>query len=97
MLYSLTGNQMDWLQRARDTEGGAYCGMGCGPEPGELVVGGAATYREVKEDRPGDWKTKPYTWTECYLVPTSYGLELLVKCEAQRRAELERKLGRVRR
>lgn len=81
VLYSLTQRQAVWLVAARDTEGGAYIPITAGPEPGELVEAGAATYREVRQTGGtlGPRDPRPCQWTDTYLVPTELGLELLRK------------------
>lgn len=78
-LYSLTQRQARWLSDARDTEGGAYVGLVADSEPGELVEGGAATYREVRQSSGtrSVHDSRPCEWTDMYIVPTEYGLELL--------------------
>lgn len=78
-LYTLTQYQAEWLARARDTEGGVCVPITSGPEPGQLVEAGAATYREV-EWTSDTWNlqgTGPCKGTDIYLVPTEHGLELL--------------------
>lgn len=79
VLYSLTSLQARWLTDARDIEGGAYVPITAGPEPGQLVEGGAATYREVPwtSDTWNLEGTGPCKGTDVYLVPTERGLELL--------------------
>lgn len=94
-LYTLTERQADWLRRAAETEGGAFCGLTAGPEPRELVDGGAAEYREhsTQEHRAawaGHWEAGMYTRTEYYLVPTPRGLELLAEDRARKEAERDR-------
>lgn len=79
VLYSLTQRQVQWLTSARDTAGGAYVGLTAGSVPYELVDGGAATFREVRQSS-GTRSARdpsPCQWTDTYLVPTEYGLELL--------------------
>ncbi len=80
-LYSLTLCQEKWLRDAANTEGGAYVGLTAGPEPDQLVDGGAATYREVRQisGSRGVHDSKPCEWSDMYLVPTTYGLELLMR------------------
>lgn len=79
VLYSLTPLQARWLSDARDTEGGVYVPITAGPEPGQLVEGGAAAYREVPwtSDTWNFKGTGPCKGTDAYLVPTERGLDLL--------------------
>lgn len=76
-LYSLTQRQAQWLASARDTDGGAYVPITSGPEPGQLVDAGAASYREVEwtSDTWNRQGTGPCKGTDIYLVPTEHGLE----------------------
>jgi hypothetical protein len=78
-LYSLTQRQAWWLTSARDTAGGAYVAITAGPEPYDLVDGGAAAFREVRQSSGARsvHDPRPCEWTDVYLVPTEYGLELL--------------------
>ena len=81
ILTSLTASQARWLRDARDTEGGAYVGLTAGPEPVELVEGSAAAFREVPRmgGTCGPRDPRPCEWTDTYLVPTAYGLDLLAR------------------
>lgn len=81
ILTSLTASQARWLRDARDTEGGVYVGLTAGPEPSELVEGSAATFREVPRmgGTCGPRDPRPCEWTDAYLVPTAYGLDLLAR------------------
>lgn len=78
-LYSLTFAQARWLMAARDTVGGAYVGVAAGKEPCELVDGGAATWREVRQisGTRSSNDSRPCGWTDHYLVPTELGMHLL--------------------
>lgn len=95
-LYGLTECQARRLREGRDTAGGAFSGLCAGPEDGELVDGGAASYREQvpREHRAawaGHWEAGEYDRTEYFLVPTEHGLQLLAEAEARQAAEKERK------
>ena len=84
-LYSLTGEQASLLRQASaQAPRGAYI-----PVVGhvsrvscELANGGAAEIREEPRtsDTPKSARDpRPCTWTDLYLVPTPYGLELLAR------------------
>lgn len=95
-LYGLTERQERRLREARDAEGGTFSGLCAGPEDGELVEGGAATYRErvTREHRAawaGHWEAGEYDRTDYFLVPTAHGLQLLAESEARKTAERERR------
>jgi hypothetical protein len=93
----LTENQARVLREARDTEGGAYLGLGSfnAREAGALLEGDspAATVREVRHDfveHPrisivtGEYVGGgPRHYFERFLVPTEYGLGLLDACSVK--------------
>lgn len=77
MLHSLTKEQADWLRLANESPDGVYCGLSSGPAPAELVDGGCATFREVRKEFDHGLPGYRGAYTELWLVPTAYGLELL--------------------
>ena len=81
-LHSLTGQQAALLREAHEKPGGVYVPItGC-PGADELVAGGAAEYREVRQTSTTTRSVtdpRPCHWSDLYLVPTLRGLELLGK------------------
>lgn len=79
-IYSLSAEQASWLRDAADkAPRGAYVPVTGGRVATELVQGGAAEYREEHQSSGtrGVHDARPCQWTDLYLVPTQYGLELL--------------------
>lgn len=84
-IYTLSQRQARILKEARDTKGGKYIPISSeGDMMEELIEGGCADRREEKQSGGTRSATdpRPCEWTDTYLVPNSYGLELLRKHEA---------------
>lgn len=87
-LYSLTGEQARTLQEAANTPGGLYVPLTQRAEVMHaLVHGGAAEYREERRwsnTTRGPRDSTPIGWlTDYFIIPTEWGLELLVSYNAR--------------
>jgi hypothetical protein len=79
-LTSLTGEQANWLRRARDAPNGEYVPTGGGAEPARLVDSGLAKFREVRQTSETlSLSGRPCEWSDFYLLPTRDGLAMLRK------------------
>ena len=92
-LYTLSGEQARLLREAQAKPEGVNLSV-CGtPGSGELIDGGAAAVRE--EHRSGGTRSvhddRPCEWTDLYLIPTAFGLELLAEHDRREAEEKERK------
>jgi hypothetical protein len=85
LLWSLTEEQASALRAAAESPAGCYVGISSwiSRVAHELVVGGAAEYREI-EQHSTDYKRGTLRWTDTYVVPTEHGLQLLNACSKQR-------------
>jgi len=82
VLYTLTGEQATLLRAAADkAPRGVYVPIMGSAAAGQLVDGGAAEYREVRQTggTRSAQDARPCEWTDLYLVPTARGIEMLKK------------------
>lgn len=79
-IWSLSENHLRWLKAAAESPEGEYIPLG--DDVWALVEGGAAEIREVARSSDTTRSVhdlRPCTWTDRYLIPTEWGLELLRK------------------